>query len=67
MTLNAKIDALEHLVGALLAEGKKRHGIEPEWIFDRAEGSIMGSNGPGSTTHKTEAMEELKNLKALFS
>ncbi|NBF03981.1 hypothetical protein GV819_16945 [Pseudomonas sp. Fl5BN2] len=66
MTVNAKIDALEHLVVALLREGKKRHGIEPDSIFEKAESSIMGSNGPG-TTHKAEAMKELKHLRSLLS
>lgn len=66
MTLNAQIDALEHLLVALLVEGKKRQGIEPDWVFDRAEGSIMGSDGPGNPAHKTEAMAKLKDLKALL-
>ncbi len=67
MTLNAQIDALEHLLVALLNEGKKRHGIEPDWVFERAQGSIMGSNGPGDPAHKAEAMEKLKDLKALVT
>ena len=66
MTINAKIEALEYSFLALLGEVKKRHGIEPEWIFDKAEGAIMGSNGPGDPAHKVEAMEALKNLKSLL-
>ncbi|WP_433735000.1 hypothetical protein [Pseudomonas monteilii] len=66
MTLNAKIDALEHLVVALLEESRKRHGILPEWVFDRAHSSIMGSNGPQSAEYKAEAVKELDQLRALI-
>ncbi len=66
MTLNAKVEALQHLVVALLEEGKKRHGTLPEWALDRAERSIMGSSGPQSAEYKAEAVRELDQLRALI-
>jgi hypothetical protein len=65
MSQQAKIDALEHLLIAVLK--KNSMTLPADAIFDAAHASIMGSNGPGGTTQKTEAMDALRNLKTLLS
>lgn len=64
MNQQAQIDALEHLVMAML----KRNGLtlSTTYVFQDAEISIMGSDGPGGSTQKTEAREYLAHLKSQF-
>lgn len=64
MNQEARIDALEHLVAALLLEAQ-RHGMDLHYFLNGVQGSIMGSNGPGGPTQKTEALEALKALEII--
>lgn len=61
MTQQAQIDALEHLVMALLK--RTRMTLQANLVFEDAEASIMGSDGPPGTTEKVQAREHLDHLK----
>lgn len=64
MNQQAQIDALEHLVMAML----KRNGLtlSTTYVFQDAEASIMGSDGPPGAMQKTEAVDYLAHLKSQF-
>jgi len=64
MSNQAQIDALEHLLMAVLEEQTSR---DIERIFEKAQGSIMGSAGPGGTTQKTQAYDYLRNIRVNLS
>lgn len=61
MTNQAQIDAVEHLLMALLKS--REMNMTAYKVFDEALGSIMGSDGPGGITQKTEAADYLSHLK----
>lgn len=62
MTNQAQIDAIEHLLVALLKSSKMTLPTDP--IFSDAHASLMGSDGPGGPSQKAEAAEYLKYLKS---
>lgn len=64
MSNQAQIDALEHLLLSVIKSNKV--SIEAFEIFERAQASLMGSNGPGGPTQKTAAVEYLKRLRILL-
>lgn len=61
MSNQAQVDAIEHLLMAVL----KSNGMTLSSFkaFEKAQGSIMGSDGPGSTDQKSAAAEYLERLK----
>lgn len=61
MSNQAQIDALEHLLIAVLKTS--RLTLPSETIFESAHASIFGSDGPPGTTEKTEAASYLEHLK----
>lgn len=62
MSNQAQIDALEHLLLAMLKHSKI--SFPETQVFGAAQASIMGSDGPGGPKQKTEAAEYLKYLKS---
>lgn len=64
MSNQAQIDALEHLLLSVIKSSEV--SVAAYEIFENAQSSIMGSNGPGGPTQKTAAMEYLKHLKILL-
>lgn len=61
MSQQAQIDALEHLLLAVLKRSKMT--LVAETVFEDAKSSIMGSDGPGGPERKTKAAEYLKHLE----
>lgn len=61
MNQQAQIDALEHLVIALLKS--QTLGMEAYKAFDKAQATLFSEDGPPGTTQKTEAAEYLAHLK----
>lgn len=64
MSSKAQIDAVEHLLMAVLEEKTTR---DIERVFEKAQGSIMGSTGPGGTTQKMQACEYLRHIRTNMS
>ncbi|KRV64201.1 hypothetical protein [Pseudomonas citronellolis] len=62
MSNQAQIDAVEHLLMAVLRRSKI--SLLAENAFEDALASIMESTGPGGTREKTEAADYLKHLRA---
>lgn len=62
MTNQAQIDAVEHLLLAVLKRAKMT--LQAEQAFEDALASLMGSDGPGGPKQKTEAANYLRHLKA---
>ncbi len=61
MTQQAQVDALEHLLLAVLKRNKMTLAVET--VFEEAKGLILGSDGPGGPAEKTKAIEYLKHLE----
>ncbi|HEJ4674301.1 TPA: hypothetical protein ACQSOV_004691 [Pseudomonas aeruginosa] len=57
----AQLDALEHLLIGLLKSSDI--SVPREKIFELAESSVMGSDGPPGTSQKSAAHEYLAHLK----
>jgi len=65
MSNQAQIDALEHLVLALVASSE-RYGRSVEGLFDDAHSSLMSEKGPSGAEQKSDATSYLlKHLKFL--
>ncbi|KPX42460.1 Uncharacterized protein ALO68_02331 [Pseudomonas syringae pv. helianthi] len=64
MSNKAQIDAVEHLLMAVLEEKTTR---DIERVFEKAQVSIMGSAGPGGPTQKTQAFEYLRHIRTNMS
>ncbi|WP_349569475.1 hypothetical protein [Azotobacter salinestris] len=62
MSQQARIDALEHLLIAVLKLSKITLVVDT--AFENAHSSIMGSDGPGGPAEKTKAVEYLNYLKS---
>lgn len=65
MSNQAQIDALEHLLLAVL-KSSIINGVEPDYLLGKARDSIMGENGPAGTTEKSNAAEYLNHLGKQF-
>lgn len=65
MSQEARINALEHLV-VVMAKYLEQSGVSSETVFEYTQASLMGSNGPGGTTQKSEAVSALNDLKTLL-
>ena len=61
MSNNAQVDAIEHLLMALLKSSQM--SMTSYKLFEEALGSILGSDGPGGPTQKTAAADYLSHLK----
>jgi len=64
MSQQAQIDALEHLLMAVLRTNVMTLNVGK--VFEEAESSIMSSDGPPSAEQKTKATEYLAHLKSPF-
>ena len=56
MSNNAQVDAIEHLLIAVL-NSSISNGIPKAELIEKAKVSLLGSEGPGSPTQKTAAIE----------
>lgn len=56
-----RIAALEQLVKAMLADAAYR-GTDAHAVKQKAQGALMGSDGPGGPTQKVSACEYLDSL-----
>lgn len=65
MTNQAQIDAVEHLLLAVLK--RTQMTLQADQVFQDAHGSLMGSDGPGGPKQKSEAAEYLAHLKSRLS
>jgi len=65
MDNQAQVDAVEHLLLALLRRSKMT--LQAKQVFEDAHASIMGSDGPGGPTQKTAAVDYLAHLEAQLS
>ncbi|MGP3789811.1 hypothetical protein [Pseudomonas sp. B392_1p] len=61
MSNQAQVDALEHLLIAILQKSKMTLQVDP--AFDAALSSIMGSDGPGGPAEKSAAADYLADIK----
>ena len=61
MSSQAQIDALEHLLIAILKKSKMT--LQVDSAFEAALSSIMGSDGPGGPAEKSAATDYLGDLK----
>jgi hypothetical protein len=59
----AQIDALEHLLLAVL-KSSITNGVPLGHFFEKAQGTLMGSDGPGGPTEKSAAVDYLNYLKS---
>lgn len=66
MSTDSRVAALEHLFAAVLKEAKKK-GIDVDQLFERANSSLFGSDGPGGPDQKSEAADYLKELQRQVS
>lgn len=64
MSQQAQIDALEHLVLAILKTNTMTLNLNR--VVETAEASIMSEDGPPGTTEKTQAREYLDHLLQQF-
>lgn len=64
MSQQAQLDALEHLVLAILKTNTMSLNLNR--VIETAESSIMGSDGPAGTTEKVQAREYLAHLLQQF-
>ncbi len=64
MSDQARIDALEYLVVALIKELKVRSGLPGAALFDSAKVSLLDSDGPGGPSQKAAAVQALEYLNA---
>lgn len=65
MANQAQIDAVEHLLLALLKRTKMT--LQADQVFEDALSSLMGSDGPGGPKQKSLAAEYLSHLKSRLS
>ncbi|MBU6957194.1 hypothetical protein KRR23_05495 [Pseudomonas sp. CVAP len=59
MSNQAQIDALEHLLIAVL---KSSPGAPKDYLIEKAQGSLLGSDGPGGPEQKSEAVDYLNYI-----
>jgi hypothetical protein len=59
MSNQAQIDALEHLLIAVL---NSTPGAPKDYLIERAQGSLMGSDGPGGPEQKSAAVSYLSYI-----
>lgn len=59
MTNQAQIDALEHLLIAVL---NSTPGAPKKHLLETAQGSLLGSDGPGGPVQKSEAVDYLNYI-----
>ncbi len=62
MNNQAQIDALQHLLLAVLNSGLTT--VPRASLFEQAQGSIMGSNGPSGPDQKSLAMDYLQFIQS---
>jgi len=65
MSNQAQIDAVEHLLIALLK--RTRMTLQADEAFEDALASIMGSDGPGGPIQKSAAADYLLDMKGRLS
>jgi len=58
----SQVDALEHLVVALIKELRARQGVPLDPIISAAKASIFDSDGPGGPEQKSQAANYLESL-----
>lgn len=61
MTNQAQVDAVEHLLMAVISQQTDK---DVERIFEKAQGSVMDSGGSGGPAQKGPAAEYLKHMQA---
>lgn len=61
MSNQAQVDALEHLLIAVL--NSTINSVPTAYLFESAQGSLMGSNGPGGPEQKSKAVEYLNYIR----
>lgn len=59
MSNQAQIDALEHLLIAVL---NSTPGAPKGYLIKQAQGSLLGSDGPGGPDQKSEAVNHLNYI-----
>ena len=61
MSNQAQIDALEHLLIAVLNSSIST-GVSKDFLIQNAQGSLLGSDGPGGPEQKSEAVNYLNYI-----
>ncbi|MBK3446162.1 hypothetical protein [Pseudomonas lactis] len=64
MSNQAQVDALEHLLIAVL-KSSITNGLSLDHLVAKAQGSLLGSDGPGSPTEKAQAVSYLNHIAAI--
>lgn len=59
MSNQAQVDALEHLLIAVL---KSTSGAPKDYLIEKAKGSLLGSDGTGGPDKKFAAVEYLNSI-----
>lgn len=61
MTNQAQVEAIEHLLIAVL-KSSISNGVPKHYLIEKAQASLMGSDGPGGPEQKTAAVEYLQHI-----
>ncbi|RMO51142.1 hypothetical protein ALQ40_00459 [Pseudomonas syringae] len=59
MSNQAQVDALEHLLIAVLNSSS---GAPKDYLIEKAQGTLLGIDGPGGPEQKSEAVKHLKYI-----
>jgi carbamoylphosphate synthase small subunit len=65
MSQEARINALEHLMAALVLEAQA-NGTNIDKLLADVKSSLLGSNGPGGPEQKSAAVEALKGIEYII-
>ncbi|WP_122747168.1 hypothetical protein [Pseudomonas sp. H26/SER47-MNA-CIBAN-0231] len=63
MSNNAQVDAIEHLLIAVLNSSMST-GVPKSYLLETAQASLLGSDGPGGPEQKSAAVEYLKYIES---
>ena len=64
MTNQAQVDALQHLVIAIL-KSSISDGVAIGHLVGKAQSTLLGSDGPGGPKEKAEAVSYLNHIAAI--
>lgn len=61
MNNQAQVEALEHLLVAVLNSSIST-GVPKDYLLEKAQASLLGSDGPGGPEQKSEAVDYLRHI-----
>lgn len=64
MSIESRVEALAHLLAALLSEAEKA-GVNIDAVKGRTMSTLLGSDGPGDPQHKSIACDQVHRIFSL--